>query len=61
MKFVLTLEESPREHDKSVEERGVTFVLDPFAISFIEKIHVDYDDFDEGFKVTDLQGPNSTC
>lgn len=58
---MLTLEESPREHDKSVEENGIKFVLDPFALSFIEEIQVDYDDFDEGFKVTNLTGPNSSC
>ena len=60
MRFRLTLDES-RDHDKRIEERGLKFVLDPFAASFVEGLIVDYDDYEESFTVLSANGPTSSC
>ena len=60
MKFRLTLDES-RDNDKTVEVRGLNFVLDPFAAAMIEEIAVDYDEYEESFTVATQTGPQSSC
>ncbi|MCX7570541.1 hypothetical protein OS242_11260 [Tumebacillus sp. DT12] len=60
MKFRLALDE-PQEYDKKIEASGLTFVVDPFAASFIEEVGVDYDEYDDQFVVLNLTGPDSSC
>jgi len=60
MRYRLALDE-PREHDKTVEVSGLTFVLDAFAASLVEELLVDYDDYEDNFTVLSLNGPNSDC
>lgn len=60
MKFRLALDE-PQQYDKKIETSGLTFVLDPFATSFIEEVSVDYDEYDDQFVVHSLTGPDTSC
>jgi Fe-S cluster assembly iron-binding protein IscA len=61
MRFRLALDE-PKDYDKKVVERGITFLMDPFAAAFIEGINIDYDDIvEDDFIVTNTAGPNSSC
>ncbi|MGZ4107738.1 MAG: hypothetical protein ACXVOI_11535 [Tumebacillaceae bacterium] len=56
----MTLDES-RDNDKRVEVRGLTFVLDNYSTMFVEEILVDFDDYEDGFVVHNLTGPDSSC
>jgi len=60
MRHRLALDER-QEYDKVVHVHELTFVLDPFAASLIEEIAVDYDDYEDNFTITNLNGPNSDC
>jgi Fe-S cluster assembly iron-binding protein IscA len=61
MKYRLTLDESAKDYDKIIEASGLTFVVDPFAASFLEKLIIDWDDYDENFVVINEDGSNSSC
>ena len=60
MNFRLALDE-PQQYDKKIEEHGLTFVVDPFAASFIEEVAIDYDEYEDQFVVTNPNDAGSTC
>jgi Fe-S cluster assembly iron-binding protein IscA len=60
MKFRLALDEL-KDYDKKIEASGLTFVVDPFAASFVEAVSIDYDEYDDQFIVHNLNGPESSC
>ena len=61
MRYRLTLDESAKDYDKTIEAAGLTFVVDPFAASFLEKLFIDWDNYDENFVVINEEGSNSSC
>jgi hypothetical protein len=57
----LTLDEST-DNDRKVEEKGLTFLLDPFAASFIQNgLTVEYDEAEDDFIVRVNGFTDSNC
>jgi Fe-S cluster assembly iron-binding protein IscA len=56
----MTLDES-QEHDVQLAEKGVQFVLDPFAVALIDAVEIQYDQFVDDFVVRVPNGPMSSC
>lgn len=56
----MTLDES-QEHDVQYTEKGIQFVLDPFAVALIDEVDIQYDQFVDDFVVRVPNGPMSSC
>lgn len=57
----LTLDEST-DFDQKFEEKGILFLVDTFAMAFIEKgVRIDYDEQEDNFVVKIIGAEESSC
>jgi Fe-S cluster assembly iron-binding protein IscA len=56
----LTLDEST-ENDQIMEQKGITFLLDSFAVAYIENgLTIDYDEYEDNF-IVQIKGIKDSC